>query len=117
MANLHKFTVQEALNAGGVGGQWTINPVSIIHGGTTSTYTVHLDISGATQLGVYAAGDIYFRFGTAGTTGTTDDCIADDDLLIQANTLVFLTVPRGLGNTIYFNHLGVAATTVKTVEV
>ena len=117
MANFHTLTVKEALNAGGSGGGWTVNTVSTIHGGTATTDTVHLEVSGAGQLGIYAAGNIYFRFGTSGTTGTTDDCIAANDLVIPGNTLTFITVPRGLGNTIYFNHLGVAETTVKIVEV
>jgi hypothetical protein len=117
MAKLHQLSVQEAVNAQGSGGQWTVNSVSSTHGGTASTDTIHLDVSGAGQLGIYAAGDIYFRFGTAGTTGTTDDCVAANDLVIPANTLTFITVPMGLGSTIYFNHLGVAATTVKVVEV
>ena len=117
MAKLHSLSVQEGVNAGGSGGQWTVNPVSSTHSGTASTDTIHLDVSGAAQLGIYAAGNIYFRFGTAGSTGTTDDCVAANDLVIPGNTLVFITVPRGLGNTIYFNQLGVSTTTVKVVEI
>ena len=45
------------------------------------------------------------------------DCVAANDLVIPSETLTFITVPRGLGNTIYFNHLGVSATTVKVVEI
>ena len=117
MAKLHSLTVQEGVNASGPGGQWTVNAVSSAHTSTAAGHTIHLDVSGAAQLGIYAAGNIYFRFGTAGTTGTTDDCIAANDLVIPGSTLVFITVPRGLGNTIYFNHLGVATTTVKVVEI
>tara|TARA_R110000822_G_scaffold91919_8_gene211758 strand:+ start:2873 stop:3226 length:354 start_codon:yes stop_codon:yes gene_type:complete len=117
MAKLHALTVQEGVNASGPGGQWTVNGVSTIHAGTGPTHTVHLDVSGAAQLGIYAAKSIYFRFGILGTTGTADDCVAADDLVIPANTLIFITVPRGLGKTIYFNHLGIAVTTVKIVEI
>ena len=113
MAKLHYLTVQEAINAGGSGGQWTVNAVSTVHAGTGITNTVHLDVSGAAQLGIYAAGDIYFRF----SADAGEDCVAANDLVIPGSTLVFITVPRGLGNTIYFNHLGVAVTTVKVVEV
>ena len=113
MAKLHYLTVQEAINAGGSGGQWTVNAVSSTHGGTSATDTIHLDVSGAAQLGIYAAGDIYFRF----SADAGEDCVAANDLVIPGSTLVFITVPRGLGNTIYFNHLGVTATTVKVVEV
>jgi len=113
MAKLHYLTVQEAINAGGSGGQWTVNAVSSTHGGTSATDTIHLDVSGSAQLGIYAAGDIYFRF----SADAGEDCVAANDLVIPGSTLVFITVPRGLGNTIYFNHLGVAVTTVKVVEV
>ena len=113
MANLHKLSVQQAVNAAGSGGQWTVNAVSSEHGATGATDTIHLDVSGAAQLGIYAAGNIYFRF----SADSGDDCIAANDLVIPGSTLVFITVPRGLGNTIYFNHLGVAVTTVKVVEI
>ena len=111
MADLHKFSAGEALNATGVGGVWTVNSVAT-HGGTATTDTVHVVVSGANQLGIYAAGDIYFNFST-----TTTDCNTSNDLKIPGETLTFITVPAGLGNTIYFNHLGVAAVAVRIVEV
>ena len=113
MAKLHTLTVQEGINASGPGGQWTVNPVSSTHGGTSATDTIHLDVSGAAQLGIYAAGSIYFRF----SADAGSDCVAANDLVIPGSTLIFIIVPRGLGSTIYFNHLGVAATTVKVVEI
>ena len=113
MADLHKLTVQEAMNASGPGGGWTVNSVSSEHGGTGVTNTIHLDVSGAGQLGIYAAGSIYFRF----SKDEGSDCNASNDLIIPATTLIFITVPRALGPTIYFNHLGVAVTTVRIVEV
>ena len=113
MARLHSLSSQEALNAAGAGGQWTVNTVSTIHTSTATGHTVHLPVtSAAGQLGVYAAGEIYFNFST-----TTTDCNTSNDLKLPANTLTFITVPRGLGSIIYFNHLGVAVTTVRTVEV
>ena len=111
MADLHKLTVQEAMNASGSGGVWTVNTAAT-HGGTATTDTIHLDVSGAEQIGVLAAGDIYFNFST-----TTTDCNTSNDLRIPGETLTFITVPRGLGATIYFNHLGVAAVAVRIVEV
>ena len=116
MADLHKLTVQEAMNAGGPGGQWSVQAVAT-HSGTATTDTEHVDVSTAGQIGIHSAGEIYFRFGTAGTTGTTDDCNTSNDLKIPANTLTFITVPRGLGSTIYFNHLGVSACAVRIVLV
>ena len=40
-------------------------------------------------------------------------------MIIPGNTLTFLTVPSGLGTTIYFNHLSTSTTThaIRTVEV
>ena len=111
MADLHKLTVQEAMNASGSGGVWTVNTAAT-HGGTATTDTIHLDVSGAGQIGVLAAGDIYFNFST-----TTTDCNTSNDMKIPGSNLIFITVPRGLGNTIYFNHLGVAAVAVRVVEV
>ena len=113
MADLHKLTVQEAMNASGSGGSWTVNAIASAHDGTADTDTKSVDVSGAGQLGIYAAGSIYFRF----SSGAAQDCVAANDLLIPAETLTFITVPRGLGPTIYFNHLGVAACTVRIVEV
>jgi len=112
MAKLHSLTVQEGVNAGGSGGQWTVNAIAT-HSSTAEAHTVHVDVSGAAQLGIYAAGNIYFRF----SADAGSDCVAANDLVIPGSTLVFITVPRGLGDTIYFNHLGVATTTVKVVEI
>ena len=113
MADLHKLTVQEAMNASGSGGSWTVNAIASAHDGTSDTDTKSADVSGAGQLGIYAAGAIYFRF----SSGAAQDCVQANDLLIPAETLTFITVPRALGPTIYFNHLGVAACTVRIVEV
>ena len=111
MADLHRLSVQEALNASGSGGSWTVNTAAT-HGGTATTDTIHLDVSVAGQIGVYAAGDIYFNF-----SASTTDCNTSNDLKIPGNTLTFITVPLGLGGTVYFNHLGVAAVAVRVVEV
>ena len=111
MADLHKLTVQEAMNAGGSGGVWTVNPVAT-HDDVAATDTIHVDVSGAGQLGIYPAGQIYFNFSASET-----DCNTSNDLRIPGSTLTFITVPRGLGSTIYFNHLGVAAVAVRIVEV
>ena len=87
MADLHKRSVQEAVN---------------------------LSVGGATsQIAVYSSGELYFNF----TITTTDVTIAND-LILPAGTIIFITVPRGLGATIYFNHLGKgSASTVRIVEI
>ena len=111
MADLHKLTVQEAMNASGAGGVWTVNAAAT-HADTGTTDTIHVDVSGAGQIGVFAAGEIYFNFSASQT-----DCNTSNDLRIPGSTLTFITVPRGLGPTIYFNHLGVAEVAVRVVEV
>jgi hypothetical protein len=111
MAKKQHLSVQESLNSAGFGGEWTVNTAAT-HNGTATTDTIHLDVSNAGQIGVYAAGAIYFNF-----SSTTTDCNTSNDLKIPAETLVFLTVPQGLGSTVYFNHLGVAAVAVRVVEV
>ena len=111
MAKKQHLSVQESLNSAGFGGTWTVNS-AVTHPSTAEAHTVHVDVSGAGQIGVYAAGAIYFNF-----SSTTTDVETDDDLKLPAETLVFLTVPQGIGSTIYFNHLGVAACEVRIVEV
>jgi hypothetical protein len=116
MANLRKLTVQEALNANGPGGGWNVQSVET-HSGTATTDTIHVDVSSAAQVGIHSAGEIFFRFGINGSTGTQDDCNTSNDLKIPADTLTFITVPRSLGETIFFNHLGVSACAVRIVLV
>ena len=114
MANLHKRSVQEALNAT-VGGGWTVNTAATADAVGTVTDTEHLALTTTTStLGVYAATEIYFNFASTGV-----DIVVAKDLVIPKNTLTFLTVPRGLGNTVYFSYLSTSSTTgaVKTVEI
>tara|TARA_R100000995_G_C3435746_1_gene100743 strand:+ start:446 stop:790 length:345 start_codon:yes stop_codon:yes gene_type:complete len=114
MAKLHKRSVQESLNAT-VGGEWTVNSAGTAGSSADVTNTTHLALATMTStLGVYSAVEIYFNF-----TITTTDVTAANDLVIPKNTLTFLTVPRGLGNTVYFNYNSTSTTTgaVKTVEI
>ena len=113
MADLHKLTVQEAMNASGAGGQWTINTALAIAAVTTKRDTLDSDVSGAGQLGLYASTDMYFSFSNtnSGTTDGVDITTVGNHLILSANTLTFITVPRGLGSTIYFNILSTTTTT------
>jgi len=114
MADLHKLTVQESLNSMGPGGVWTVNAVGTAGSSASAANTIHLDVSGASIIGIHPAVDIYFNF-----SATTTDVTAANDLPLSADTLIFITVPRGLGKTIYFNYISQSTTTgaVKTVEV
>lgn len=114
MAKLHKRSVQESLNVT-VGGEWTVNSAGTAGSSASTGNTTHLALATMTStLGVYSAVEIYFNF-----SATTTDVNASNDLLIPKNTLTFLTVPRGLGNTVYFNYNSTSTTTgaVRIVEV
>ena len=114
MAKLHKRSVQESLNAT-VGGEWSVNSAGTAGSSASTGNTIHLALATMTStLGVYSAVEIYFNFTTSAT-----DVNASNDMIIPKNTLTFLTVPRGLGNTVYFNYLSTTTTTgaVKTVEI
>ena len=100
MADIHKRAVQEAVNLS-VGGAWSVATVAT-HGGTSNTNTIHYALDeNTTQIGVYSAVELYFNF-----SATTTDVTIANDLIIPTSTLVFLTIPRGLGHTVYFNPLG-----------
>ena len=114
MADLHKRSVQEALNAT-VGGIWTVNSPGTAGSSADVANSIHLALATMTStLGVYSAVEIYFNFSI-----TTTDVTAANDMVIPKNTLTFVSVPRGLGNTVYFNYNSTSTTTgaVKTVEI
>ena len=119
MANLHKLSVQQAVNAAGSGGQWTVNAVSTTGSSADVANTVHVKVTNAGQLGLYSSGEIYFNFANGET-----NCNTSGDLILPANTLTFIRIPLGLepsgiDSEIYFNHLSTSTTahTVRIVEV
>ena len=114
MADLHKHSVQEALNAT-VGGVWTVSSAGTAGSSADVANTSHKLLTPSTAtLGVYSAVEIYYNFTTSETNVN-----ASNDLLIPANTQFFITVPRGLGDTIYFNFNSTSTTTgaVRMVEI
>ena len=118
MADLHKNSVQEAVNAAGSGGQWTATTSGTAGSVGADANTIHTTILSSTaQLGIYADVDIRFKF----TTGATDDIDVseDDELILPAQSLTFITVPRGLGAAVYFHYISNSTTTgsVRIVEV
>jgi hypothetical protein len=129
MANLQKFRAHEALNttaagnynqldanSGGYGGL----PGGVIEAGSSGSAgnTKHLDLSsGAHQLLIYSAGDIYFNFATS-----DEDIVANNSLILPGGSLTSIAVPlgiRGSGDTIRFNFNSTSTTThtVRIVEV
>ena len=112
MADLHKRSVQEAVNLS-VGVGWSVSTVAT-HGGTSNTNTIHFSLDENTsQIGVDSAVELYFNFATSAT-----DVTVGNDMILPAETLVFIAVPRGLGSTVVFNHLGKgSAGAVRIVEI
>jgi hypothetical protein len=117
MANLHKFTVQEVLNAQGSGGIWQRNAVvnsAALAGDYANTTNFQLGTN-THVLGIEVGGSsgLIFNF-----SATAIECEALDIILPKG--LHFITIPRGLGSTIYLNHVSNHASSVcsvKTVEV
>ena len=113
MADIHAYTVQEALNTT-VGGEWTVASAGTSGSSANVNNSTHKVLKASTgTIGVYSAVEIYFNFATSGTYVN-----ASNDLLLPKNTLTFITVPRGLVNTIYFNYNSTSTTTgaVRIVE-
>ena len=114
MADLHKFTVQEALNASqGSAGGWSVATRQTVNASSGATIHFALDAS-TTILMLQPSVDTEFSFTTAEA-----DVVANDDLYIPGGILTSLIVPRGLGGTIILNFvaLGGTAGTMKVVEV
>ena len=119
MAQIHKRSVQESLNVGmGTGGEWTVSTSGTAGSNADDTNTIHFVVASTTgQLGVYSDVEIYFSF--TADAGTDINVSNDDDLKLPANTLTFITIPRGLGNTIALNYISTTTTTgnVRIVQV
>ena len=115
MANLKLMTAQEALNAD-VGGVWDVQAIGSVSS-ITLTDSVAIDVSGYSSIGVIADEDIKFHFDTVGVPD--GDCTAND-LVLAKEALTFITIPRGLGGTIYFVYVNESSTNnsgVRTVLV
>jgi len=114
MANLHKRSVQEALNAT-VGGTWTVNSAAASGSSADVANTVHVSLAATTAtIAVYSSVALYFNFAASETSVN-----ASNDMIIPKETMMFFTVPRGLGNTVYFNHNSTTTSTgsVRIVEI
>ena len=113
MANLRRYTASEALNTT-TAGIWTVKGVLTIPVSSGSTLSTELS-SDAHSIIIQAAANIVISFSTS-----AQNIVAANDLLIEADgtDFVSITVPRGLGNTIYFNAISAGSeTTCKLIEV
>ena len=111
MANLHKLSVQEAVNTESAG-KWDVGAATTVSSSAINEIhgTDAKNIAGYHIVGITTNAPIYFRF-----TGTTTDACASTDLKLDAGTH-FIKIPHGVGNSIYLNMLRVSGdATVKIV--
>jgi len=97
MANLQKHRTHESLNTD-TAASWDVN--SILTAAVTGGSAASLDVSSYNTLGLFTDGEIYFGF-----TGTSTAAISTANDLKLAAGLSFIKVPKGIGNTVYFNYL------------
>lgn len=111
MAILRKRAVVEALNAStGVGGEWTVSTRLDI----SSQAAAEKQLSPNTaQIGVYSDSDVVFRFDTS----SGDNTSANNDLIIEASTLTYIVIPRGLGDDVYVHFKQVASAATKYLRI
>ena len=115
MANLQKYRAHEALNTT-VGGEWSVATAATTGSSADVTNSIHFSLKpGTNTIGVYSAVAVYLNF----SADSGSDVSASNDMVIPKDTLTFLTVPRGLGSTIYFNHNSTSTTTgaMRIVEI
>ena len=95
MANLQKFRTHEGINVD-TAAEWNVQSRLDI----SSAAERSSNVSSSGQVGIYSDLEIYFTFdsdsGTSSISTTTD-------LLIPKETLTFIKVPQGIGETIYLH--------------
>ena len=102
MANLQKHRSHESLNTD-TAAVWDV--ITDVTDAAASSGTVNnIDVSGYHTLGLTPAAEIYIHFHDT-STATLDE----DDALKLASGLSFIKIPRGLGDTIYFNYVATGA--------
>ena len=111
MADLHKFTVQESLNASqGHSGRWdTSQGYQTVDSGSS-----RVPLNAATHIVILQSTvDTYIRF-----SNTDDNINSNRDIKILADTIFSITVPRGIEGIVklIFARAGSADGTLKIVE-
>ena len=95
MADLHKFSVQEAVNTEAAG-KWTVQTAVT----TSGTGVTDVDVSGYHNVIIDCTSTICVLFDTISNTAATDA-----NNLELPTGIHSLKVPHGLGNTIYLHWL------------
>ena len=102
MAHLQKHRAHESLNTD-TAAVWDV--ITDVTDAAASSGTVNnIDVSGYHTLGLTPAAEIYIHFHN---TSTATLVLAD--ALKLASGLSFIKIPRGLGDTIYFNYVATGA--------
>jgi len=103
MANLQKHRAHEALNTSSSADF----QLQTVLSATTST-ELNGDVSGYRTLIIQPSEDVYYGFSTSSTDmlGTA----ANNLYLVGGDTIYELSIPHGLGDTIYYHFLGKTAT-------
>ena len=97
MAELHKFTVQEAVNTD-VAGKWDTGTATTVSNSVIDTIhcTDGKNISGYHTIGITIDQPIHIQF----TASTTDSVTTAKDLRLEIGTH-FIKIPHGVGKNIY----------------
>ena len=111
MANLQTHRAHESLNTD-TAAVWDVITDVTDANDTTDGTVLNIDVSGYHTLGLTPAAEIYFHFHN---TSTATLVIAD--ALKLASGLSFIKIPRGLGDTIYFNYLATHASSACELRV
>ena len=108
MANLNKHRAHESLNVD-TAAEWdVVNRKDI-----SSQAHVYVKVSGTSQLGIHSDSDVKFRFDAV----TSDTISANNDLVIPADTLTFIKVPKGVGSEIIVHFKQVTSASSKYLRI
>ena len=108
MANIQMHRAHESLNVD-TAAEWNVQTRLTI----SSQAHVSSDVSSANQIGIYSDSDVYIRFDSL----TSDTIDTDADLVIPAETLAFLNIPKAVGETIYVHFKQVTSASSKSLRI
>jgi len=108
MANLQKHRTHESLNIE-TAAEWSVQAALDI----SDAGEVTSNVSNISQIGFYSDSDVYVRFDTS----TSDTIVNANDLIIPGETLAFLNVPKGVGDTMYVHFKQVTSAASKSLRI
>ena len=108
MANLQTHRAHESLNVD-TAASWDVQTRLTI----SLQAHVYSDVSSSNQIGVHSDSAVKFRFDTL----TSDTISANNDLVIPADTLTFIKVPKSVGPTMYIHFKQVTSAATKYLRI